>query len=188
MKLRDIITTIRNHDYMSGNVYRKDMGRDEFFTPASCVKMLLKRYEGFDYEAFMSGLESCFDPTCGDGAFLVECLIARLCVMKGIAYDEVVGDDVEVSDYEYVDCLNSIHGVDISFDNITTARNRLLEPIGDDEVAKVMVHSKILQGDILNISRRLDEQTDKDRKNLRNLFSGVEWKSLWKETATKLLI
>ena len=91
-----------------------------------------------------------------------------------------------ISEGEYVDCLSSIHGVDISFENITTARNRLLEPIGD--IAKDIVHSKILQGDILNISRRLDEQTDEDRKNLRNLFSGVEWKSLWKETATKLLI
>ena len=186
MKLRDVIMVLRQHDYMSGDVDRKDMGRDEFFTPASCVRLLLKKYEGFDYEAFVDGLECCFDPTCGDGAWLVECLIARLCVMKGIGFDEVIGDEVAISEGEYVDCLSSIHGVDISFENITTARNRLLEPIGD--IAKDIVHSKILQGDILNISRRLDEQTDEDRKNLKNLFSGMEWKSLWKETATKLLI
>ena len=85
------------------------------------------------------------DPACGDGQFLV-----------AVKYIKVY-----IHQMSEEEALNDIYGVDIMRDNVDLCKKRLSG-------------GTILMGDSLNLSKRLNQQTDDEYYQLQKLFSGED--------------
>jgi type I restriction-modification system DNA methylase subunit len=111
MEIQQIITHIRDRQYMSG--IERDKLRvkatGEIFTPTWLVRTTLDDLERLDSTAFKDPTKTFLDPSCGDGQFLGEVLIRKL--ENGIDFETA---------------LSSIYGVDLMPDNIKLCRDRLL--------------------------------------------------------------
>ena len=87
----------------------------EVFTPEKTVKDMLNLLP-CDFDLFK---ETCFEPSCGDGNFLVEILSRKLSLMP------------EISDVNILSCIATIYGVDIQADNVMDSRKRMLGIVQD---------------------------------------------------------
>ena len=107
MTTQQIIDHIRNRSYMSG--VERDRTRilktQEVFTPTDMVIDLLEEYT----DQLKDPAQKFIDPSCGDGQFLGEILIAK--IENGIPFDQA---------------LSTIYGVDMMQDNVDLCRERLL--------------------------------------------------------------
>lgn len=111
MEIQQIITHIRDRQYMSG--IERDKLRvkatGEIFTPTWLVRTTLDDLERLDSTAFKDATKTFLDPSCGDGQFLGEVLIRKL--ENGIDFETA---------------LSSIYGVDLMPDNVKLCQDRLL--------------------------------------------------------------
>ena len=111
MEIQQIITHIRDRQYMSG--IERDKLRvkatGEIFTPTWLVRTTLDDLERLDSTAFKDATKTFLDPTCGDGQFLGEVLIRK--VENGIDFEQA---------------LSTIYGVDLMPDNVKLCQDRLL--------------------------------------------------------------
>lgn len=111
MEIQQIITHIRDREYMSGierdKLRVKSTG--EIFTPTWLVRETLDNLERFDPTGFQDPSKTFLDPSCGDGQLLGEALIRK--VENGIDFETA---------------LSTIYGVDLMSDNVKLCQERLL--------------------------------------------------------------
>lgn len=108
MQLNDVISHIRNREYMSG--VERDRSRvkatGEVFTPTPLVREMLDQ---LPVEVFTNPTKTFLDNSCGDGQFLGEVLIRKM--ENGSTFEEA---------------LSTVYGVDMMQDNVDECRRRLL--------------------------------------------------------------
>jgi hypothetical protein len=108
IQLSDIITHVRDREYMSGVDREKNRVKatGEIFTPTPLVQEVLDQ---LPQDLFVDPTKTFLDPSCGDGQFLAEVLIRK--IENGIDFETALG---------------SIYGVDLMQDNVNLCRERLL--------------------------------------------------------------
>ncbi len=116
---------------MKNNERVKKFG--EVFTPKELVNEVLDK---LSQDLFKNPLKTYLDPSCGDGAFLVEVLERKL--NNGIDYEQA---------------LSTIYGVDILEDNVELCRKRLL---GKNRHLEHIVEKNIVCADALRYHYRFD--------------------------------
>ena len=105
----------------------------EVFTPKELVNEVLDK---LSQDLFKNPHKTYLDPSCGDGAFLVEVLERK--IKNGIDYEQE---------------LSTIYGVDILEDNVELCRNRLL---GKNRHLEHMVEKNIVWADAMRYHYRFD--------------------------------
>jgi|TARA_R110000851_G_scaffold311469_1_gene471647 type I restriction-modification system DNA methylase subunit len=136
MNNTDIITHLRNREYMGG-IDRDELRikqTNEVFTPTKLVQECLTSFP--DQLIFSSKTKTILDPACGDGQFLSEALIRKL--ENGI---------------EFETALSTIYGVDLMPDNVELCRERLL--CGREDLRHI-VEQNIVCADALRYHYRFD--------------------------------
>lgn len=116
----------------------------EVYTPKKLVKKVLNNIE----DEFWNKGKIFFEPSCGNGNFLIEILIKKV----------KISNDILLS-------LSEIYGVDILYDNVLEARKRMLKTCFDlglnksDDLTKAVVILKenIFVGDFLSIEKQKNE-------------------------------
>ena len=116
---------------MKNNERVKKFG--EVFTPKELVNEVLDK---LSQDLFKNPLKTYLDPSCGDGAFLVEVLERK--INNGIDYEQA---------------LSTIYGVDILEDNVELCRKRLL---GKNRHLEHIVEKNIVCADALRYHYRFD--------------------------------
>ena len=116
---------------MKNNERVKKFG--EVFTPKELVNEVLDK---LSQDLFKNPLKTYLDPSCGDGAFLVEVLERKL--NNGIDYEQA---------------LSTIYGVDILEDNVELCRKGLL---GKNRHLEHIVEKNIVCADALRYHYRFD--------------------------------
>lgn len=155
VSIDQVIEHARNRSYMSG--IERDRTRvkstGEVFTRDWMVRYGLDQIEQEDPMAFSDPAKTFIDPTCGDGAMLVEALIRKM-----------------EREIDFETALRTIYGVDLMSDNVELCRERLL--CGQEHLRHI-VEQNIVCADALRYHYRFDGsdpyETDADR-HLRTLF------------------
>lgn len=108
MLLNEVISHIRNRDYMSGVERSKQRVKStgEVFTPTPLVQEMLDK---LPKEVFTDPTKTFLDNSCGDGQFLGEVLIRKM--ENGSTFEQA---------------LSTVYGVDMMQDNVNECRRRLL--------------------------------------------------------------
>lgn len=108
MKISDVISHVRNRDYMSGVERDKQRVKatGEVFTPTPLVQEVLNK---LPQSLFTDPTKTFLDNSCGDGQFLGEVLIRKM--ENGSTFEQA---------------LSTIYGVDMMLDNVAECRKRLL--------------------------------------------------------------
>jgi hypothetical protein len=111
VSIDQVIEHARNRSYMSGIERDRDRVKStgEVFTRDWMVRYGLDQIEKEDPTAFSDPAKTFIDPTCGDGAMLVEALIRKM--ERGISFEQA---------------LATIYGVDLMPDNVKLCQDRLL--------------------------------------------------------------
>lgn len=108
MNIDQIKSHIRDRAYMSGverdRLRVKSSG--EVFTPTDLVRQMI---QSLDPHLVQDPDKTILDPSCGDGQFLGEIVIAR--VSAGASFEQA---------------LSRVYGVDLMIDNVDLCRDRLL--------------------------------------------------------------
>lgn len=140
--LSDIISHIRDRDYMSG--VERDRSRvkatGEIFTPTSLVQEILDQ---MPVEQFTDPDKTFLDPSCGDGQFLGEVLIRKM--EHGATFEQA---------------LSTVYGVDLMQDNVDECRKRLL--CGRSDLQHI-VERNIICADALRYHYRFDGSEPYDK-------------------------
>jgi hypothetical protein len=138
MDLKNIISHIREREYMSG--IDRDQSRikqtEECFTPTWLVQKGLDEYQERLPDIFSDPTKTFIDNCCGDGQFLGEVLIRKL--ENGIDFEQA---------------LSTIYGVDLMQDNVELCRERLL--CGQEHLRHIVEHN-IVCADALRYHYRFD--------------------------------
>ena len=144
-------------EYMSG-IDRSNRGykTQEVFTPDWMVDLILKEVK--EYQELDS---VCLDQAVGDGQFAAKILIGKMLVLQ--EHGMTVHDS-------FVTALDEIFGVDIEIENVLLCRKRLLCGCTDPNIIS-LVSRRILNGDCLNPSQRLETQTEQDHHLMKKYFS-----------------
>lgn len=111
----------------------------EVFTPATLVNEMLDALQAADPEIFVDPDRTFFEPTLGDGQFLVE-IVARKMEQGGV---------------DLIHALKSIYGVEMMEDNLARAKKRLAGPNPTEEILTVLNEN-------LKLGDALDESTWKE--------------------------
>jgi hypothetical protein len=139
VSIDQVIDHARNRSYMSG--IDRDRARvkstGEVFTRDWMVRYGLDQIEKDDPTAFSDPIKTFIDPTCGDGAMLVEALIRKM--ERGIPFEQA---------------LQTIYGVDLMQDNVELCRERLL--CGQEHLRSI-VEKNIVCADALRYHYRFDD-------------------------------
>lgn len=135
MFLHNVISHIRDRDYMSG--IQRDQLRikatSEVFTPTSLVQETLDQ---LPQQLFQDPDKTFLDPSCGDGQFLGEVLIRK--IENGSTFEQALG---------------TVYGVDLMQDNVELCRERLL--CGREDLRHI-VEQNIVCADALRYHYRFD--------------------------------
>jgi hypothetical protein len=108
MLLSEVISHIRDRDYMSGvqRSQQRVKATGEVFTPTELVQEMLDK---LPQEVFTDPTKTFLDNSCGDGQFLGEVLIRKM--ENGSTFEQA---------------LSTVYGVDMMQDNVDECRERLL--------------------------------------------------------------
>lgn len=140
-----IASKTNEHGYMSGIDRMSDRVKAtaEIFTPTALVIEMMQQLLAADPDALAPG-KTILDPACGDGQLLVPVKWYKVLV-HGMSEAAAEAD---------------LYGVDIMRDNVDMTKQRL-------------PHAHIVMGNTLDPLTRLEEQTDEERRLMRDWFSDV---------------
>ena len=134
---------------INDHVYMSSIDRDKQRIQSTAehftpTDLVIEMLSNIDINRLGAG-KTILDPACGDGQFLV-----------AVKYIKVY-----IHQMSEEEALNDIYGVDIMRDNVDLCKRRLSG-------------GTILMGDSLNLSKRLNQQTDDEYYQLQKLFSGED--------------
>ena len=136
-------------DLMNSHSYMSEIERDKQRIQSTAehftpTDLVIEMLSNIDINRLGAG-KTILDPACGDGQFLT--------AIKWVK--------VYIHNMTEFDALQDIYGIDIMRDNVDLCKKRL-------------GGGTILMGDSLNLSKRLNQQTDDEYYQLQKLFSGED--------------
>lgn len=160
MIISNVISHIRNRDYMSG--VDRDQSRvkatGEVFTPTPLVQQILDQ---MPQELFTDPAKTFLDNSCGDGQFLGEVLIRKLQSLH----------KEEITDTEFIRALSTVYGVDLMIDNVDLCRERLL--CGREDL-RYIVEQNIYRANALEFSYKFKSMSPTRKNQEANLRKKAE--------------
>lgn len=146
----------------------------EVFTPPHIVKDMCDMVKDYTYDIDKTFLE----PSCGDGAFLVELLERKLSIANKDNKNEVYR------------AVSSIYGVDIQNDNVIKAKKRMIDicrnaDVNEDTLngCKKIIDVNILHGNMLPDKDGYSTQYLNGDMDSEYILMFYKWK-FWDETYT----